>query len=208
MLLICTHVLAAETGIASVESMQAISINIQPLDVNGDAVVPEGNFYPGACRLRVTCTGAQQDDGFNLIMVMSDDTGIPTKDNLYYINTPSSSGDDGIVYNVYPKNLQDGKYEIWVTDTAGNHGAVKAATFLFKSSNAITLLGDVDENGEVDILDALAIMRHDVKLTGYDLTGKKSVADINHDGNIDMLDALIAMRHDVGLLDIQEVYGS
>ena len=206
MLFLCAAALATESGIKNLESTQAVNISIRPLDSDGKAITSSGGFYAGASRLQIECTGVQDGEA-HLLLIMNDDTGIPTKDNLYYINVEDRSGDDSAIFDVYPKDMQAGTYEIWVTNDANDGAVVRAATFTYQESGSVKL-GDVNDSGTVDLIDALAIMRHDVGLSGYDLTHKKDIADINRDDKIDLMDALIVMRHDVGLLDIEEVYGS
>ncbi len=55
--------------------------------------------------------------------------------------------------------------------------------------------GDANEDGLVNIFDALAILQHDV---GWDAAINISNADVNADGSADIFDALLILQHDVG----------
>ena len=59
--------------------------------------------------------------------------------------------------------------------------------------------GDVNGDGEVDISDALAVLRHAMQLEELDDAGIAS-ADVNGDGAVDLSDALIILRMAMGLV--------
>ena len=62
------------------------------------------------------------------------------------------------------------------------------------------LLGDVNLNGEIDILDATLIQRH---LAALELLSdrQEKVADTNHSGEVDILDATLIQRYLASLID-------
>jgi hypothetical protein len=60
-------------------------------------------------------------------------------------------------------------------------------------------LGDVDDDGDIDIVDALQIARHYVNLDPYPFNPDN--ADTNCDGNITITDALQIARYYVNLID-------
>lgn len=55
--------------------------------------------------------------------------------------------------------------------------------------------GDADGSGEVDVMDALAIMQ---SIAGYDVTVNAANADCNGDGAMDVMDALTIMQYIAG----------
>jgi hypothetical protein len=60
-------------------------------------------------------------------------------------------------------------------------------------------LGDVDESGAIDIVDALQVARYYVgAIPGLPATGN---ADVNGDGAINILDALLIAQYYVGMID-------
>lgn len=65
----------------------------------------------------------------------------------------------------------------------------------------IVCLGDVNGDNEVDSLDALKILKHDVGLIKLNNEFLKA-ADVNNDGNVDSLDALKILKYDVGTSNI------
>ena len=57
------------------------------------------------------------------------------------------------------------------------------------------LPGDANEDGLVDIFDALLILQYDV---GWDVTINTANADVNASGTVDIFDALLILQYDVG----------
>ena len=55
--------------------------------------------------------------------------------------------------------------------------------------------GDANEDGMVDIFDALAILQYDV---GWDVSINGTNADVNADSQVDIFDALLILQYDVG----------
>ena len=58
-------------------------------------------------------------------------------------------------------------------------------------------LGDVNQDGEVDNLDALVVLKYDAGVIN-DIADN---ADVNKDGEIDNLDALAILKYDAGITD-------
>ena len=66
--------------------------------------------------------------------------------------------------------------------------------------NTTITKGDLNGDGEVDIADAIMIMKHDVGLTVIG-DALKVAADVNNDGEIDIADAILIMKYDAGLIN-------
>ena len=67
------------------------------------------------------------------------------------------------------------------------------------------ILGDVNNDGQVDSADALLILRNSVQLEKFDAV-QKFLGDVNEDNeNIDSSDALAVLRYSVGLIDIEKI---
>ena len=80
-------------------------------------------------------------------------------------------------------------------------GYKKVATFTYGEASTYTL-GDVNDDGEINTLDALRVLR---VFTGAidpaSLTeGQRLAADVNHDGEINTLDALRILRFFTGAI--------
>lgn len=79
-----------------------------------------------------------------------------------------------------------------------DHGAEPFYNFTVKCLNR--KLGDVNNDGEVDNLDASAILKYDAGITDFE-DDVFEIADLNMDGYIDNLDAALALKYDAGILD-------
>ena len=62
------------------------------------------------------------------------------------------------------------------------------------------VLGDVTDDGEVTVVDALLILRYVIGLTNL-TSEQRALADVNHDGAVNTVDALLVMRFVIGLID-------
>ncbi len=61
-------------------------------------------------------------------------------------------------------------------------------------------LGDINDDGFVDYLDAMLALRYDAELITF--TDEQLLAgDVNRDGSVDSLDAILILRYDAGLIE-------
>ena len=194
----------------------AISGRVSNLS-NQDANVVEVTLNPGNSGEDPTFTiirkNAEKGKLYTVLIRSGAENAEPSggdNGNLVYMDMVEATQDGDLrVTKAYPKEMSEGTYRVFVSDY-GKNAVAQVATFEVGGTENPTdvKLGDVNGDGKVDIKDALALLRHDAGIEGYDLSNKASVADINHDNKIDIKDALIALRHDAGILDIEEVYGS
>lgn len=61
-------------------------------------------------------------------------------------------------------------------------------------------IGDVSQNGNIDLIDALRIMQYDVGLRTFN-AAEKYLGDVNADGDVDIVDAFLIQKYDAGLMD-------
>ncbi len=61
------------------------------------------------------------------------------------------------------------------------------------------IVGDINHDGEVNYLDAMAALRYDAELIYLDEI-QLSVGDVNEDGEVNSLDAIMLLRYDAGLI--------
>ncbi len=85
-----------------------------------------------------------------------------------------------------------------------NLAAVFFATIIFVLSMpvvyAIHLIGEVNNDGTVNSLDAAQILKHDAQLIALEGVGLDA-ADVNTDGTVNSLDAALVLKHDAKLID-------
>ena len=63
-----------------------------------------------------------------------------------------------------------------------------------------TAMGDVNEDGKVDFLDAIMVLRYDAEI--IQLTDNQMrAAEVNKDGKVDFLDAIMILRYDAEIID-------
>lgn len=181
-----------ETGIRI--KAQEEYITLTPQTAAGDSIDPAGDSYPGAARLLVNVTGAAPNSEV-LILTQSDEE-TPTETNIVYIDQRTSA--DGTAnFIIFPKELKVMTYYVYLAsdkngDSVGELQKAAEFEYYLKELNPV-LVGDADDNGTVDALDALAILRH-VALQ-VDLSDKMEVADVTNNGEIDALDALDVLRY-------------
>ena len=77
-------------------------------------------------------------------------------------------------------------------------GAKMTITWSDAGSETV-LLGDVNNDGEVDILDANIIQRYDAQFDIGEYANYLYLADVNGDGDVDILDATLIQRYDAGM---------
>ena len=82
------------------------------------------------------------------------------------------------------------------------NGISQYATFNISINGKIEelVLGDVNGDGEIDIADALLVMKYDAGLTIIDEAFQQA-ADVNNDDEIDIADAILIMKYDAGLIE-------
>ena len=61
-------------------------------------------------------------------------------------------------------------------------------------------MGYVNEDGKVDFLDAIMVLRYDAEI--IQLTDNQMrAAEVNKDGKVDFLDAIMILRYDAEIID-------
>ncbi len=85
-------------------------------------------------------------------------------------------------------------YYVLVTDSAGNKEIKEPAT---EFTILAIMLGDVNDDGEVDLTDAIMIVYHSLGQTPT--TFRKERADMNGDGLVDLTDAIIVVYESLGV---------
>ena len=112
---------------------------------------------------------------------------------------------DGVLVTMTFKaadSIEEGEYNITFADSVASDSTEEEKYLVLVDGtivNSITMLGDVNGDGEVDFADGIRILKHDVGL--IDLTGDALVTgDVNGDGEVDFADAILVLKFDVGLI--------
>lgn len=191
--LLCVGTLAAEStsGIydAAPTTDYASTVIITP--EGGTATQVQVNsvtktVYVGAEKLSLKYTGAVADNQY-LVLALNNDSLTPTADNIVYIDQNGTAE-----FTIYPSKLQNGTYHIYMSGT--NMAYEEVASFHYFQAYKI---GDADDNQDVDVNDAVAILKYivgNISLTSNGI----AAADANEDGSVDVNDVVTIMKYIVG----------
>lgn len=192
--LLCVGAMAAgDKDTTTVTPAESKIYTVTPLTEGGAEARLENGKYVDVAKFQLTYDPAEA--GEQLVMLLLGEDGVPTANNIYYIDqqsyTPTESGT--CTFTIYPKQLTSGTYNLIVASQTSD----KAATIVY---DAAYVLGDVDNDGNVRAGDATFALRHAVgRIT---LTGSAFLAaDVTKDGHIRADDATFILRYAVGRID-------
>lgn len=146
------------------------------------------DYYANAVKFDVKAENLTKDQQYLLLVLKGNADGsapsVPTADNIAYIDQMAST-ETGVSFTAYPKELTKGKYYVYLVGGGMKFAESKVASF--KCDQKYTL-GDVNEDGDIDIKDVAELLNHVVK--NKTLTGNAFLAaDVEKDGEIDIRDA-------------------
>lgn len=186
--LLCVSALAADSTVSNVTG------GILPLDGSGKQITADEGKYTGAVQFDLTATQGLTNGSQYLVLMLKDagENPVPTAENIYYINQKAAA-DGKLAFtnaggdSVYPMDLVNGTYSIYIVGEGKNFNATKAdASFTYEAGYT---LGDVNNDGKINALDAILILRAAVDLTNLNDVQEKA-ADMNGDGRVNALDAI------------------
>lgn len=181
LLTLTTAALAAEeaNGAYNVQSKTGYTLRVDGAENDGSG------FYANADTFALTLNTAPAEQ---TLVYLVEGSGLPTEENLQYID---QSGTDA-AFTLKPKTLEAGKtYRVYVSTQS--KAPTEAASFSYGAKPSYKL-GDVNEDGYIDTVDALWILQCYVKKRELSL----DCADVNRDGMIDTVDALKVLQFYVG----------
>ena len=192
--ILCVGTLAAEStsGIYDAAPTAKFASTVTLTPEGGTATKVQVNdittttVYVGAEKLSLKYTGAVADNQY-LVLALNNDSPTPTADNIVYIDQNGTAE-----FTIYPSKLQNGTYHIYMSGT--NIAYEEVASFNYFQAYKI---GDADDNQDVDVNDAVAILKYIVG--NIDLTPNGiAAADANEDGSVDVNDVVTIMKYIVG----------
>lgn len=148
-------------------------------------VESDGGFYKDADTFELNCTGLTGE--YSLVLLLEGDSKVPTASNIQYIDQLSVTGGKA-TFTLKPRALTTGTYHIYVSTS--DKPLAEIASFAYGEEPEYTL-GDVNNDGSIDTIDALWILQHYVKKRTLSL----SVADVDGSGEIDTIDALKVLQY-------------
>lgn len=163
-----------------------------------EAVTADANdFYADAVQLKISNIKTEAAD-YNLIMALEGDSKNPIggeNSNIKYIDQSSTPS-----FVVYPSAMADGTYHVYLSTNKAAQTEVLSFVYSAAKTEPAFLLGDVNDDGDVDLSDAILILRYDAGL--IELEGNALLAgDVNDDGDTDISDAILILRYDAGLIE-------
>lgn len=204
--LLCVGALAAESepvkgGIYNISG----SVTLTPKDASdktiekgsSDGVATDG-YYANAVKFDVKAENLTDNQQYLLLVLKGDASGtapgVPTADNIAYIDQMAAQN-GSVSFTAYPKELTKGTYHVYLVGggTAFN-AAEPDATFQYDKKYT---LGDVNDDGKINAIDAVLILRAAIGKT--ELTDiQQKAADVNEDKSVNALDAVVVLRKAVG----------
>ena len=175
-----------------------VTVTVVPQTAGGEAITEADGFYANAEKVEVTYTEAEADSGYWLVLAQDAD-GVPTEDNIKYIDQESADG-SSVSFTVYPSSLEGGTtYYIYV---AGGNGRQQVASFQYYAGSTDTgdtyPMGDINEDNKVTPLDALWALQINAETRKNLTEAQMKRADVTGRDGITPLDALWILQINAG----------
>lgn len=199
---LCVSALAAEPTEAGVYGMTTeTGITVTPQKADGTAIDAStqgdySGYYAGAVKFGVEATGLTAGSQYLLLMVSGD--GAPGADNIVYIDQQAADANGTVAFTAYPQALDKGSYRIFLL--GGEQTLSSGGLAVSFQAYVPYTLGDVDNNGKIQAVDALAVLRHVAKIETLDDTASLA-ADVDCDGKVKAVDALAILRYVAKIID-------
>lgn len=187
-LLLAVLTLTMLTAAAFAEDTEVLGVyNVTgPLTVKNGT--KDGGFYAGADTFELNCTGLTGE--YSLVLLLAGDSAVPTEGNIQYIDQTSVEAGK-VTFTLKPKALTEGTYNVYISTT--DKALEKVASFKYGTKPPYTK-GDANLDDEIDVNDAVHILRYAARLIDLSETELKA-ADANGDGVVDVNDAVMILRY-------------
>lgn len=187
-LLLAVLTLTMLTAAAFAEDTEVLGVyNVTgPLTVTNGT--KDGGFYAGADTFELNCTGLTGE--YSLVLLLAGDSAVPTEGNIQYIDQTSVEAGK-VTFTLKPKALTEGTYSVYISTT--DKALDKVASFQYGTKPPYTK-GDANLDDEIDVNDAVHILRYAARLIDLSETELKA-ADANGDGVVDVNDAVMILRY-------------
>ena len=137
------------------------------------------------------------DGGMYLILVLSED-GVPTADNILYVNQ-GTAGDGKVAFdNVYPKEIPETASFVYMSGTDMAYS--KLAKVNPKVAAATGMKGDVNLDGKVDMTDAIKLLRHTLGIEVITDNTALVNGEVTGNTSLDMQDCIKILRYYLGII--------
>lgn len=198
---LCVSALAAEpteAGVYGMTTETGITVTSQKADGTAIDASTQGDYsgyYTGAVKFGVEAKGLTAGSQYLLLMVSGD--GAPGADNIVYIDQQAADANGTVAFTAYPQALGKGSYRIFLLGGDQTLSSGPAASF---QAYVPYTLGDVNDDGTIDVSDALMALQSAVNL--LQLTESQILAaDVDRNLTVDVSDALLLLKYSVNLID-------
>lgn len=149
------------------------------------------DYYANAVKFGVAANSLEDNQQYLLLVLKGE--GVPTAENIAYIDQAAAQN-GSVSFTAYPKELTKGTYHVYLVGAGKTFAESKVATF---QCDQRYTLGDVNEDGTIDSVDALKILQNWVGKIDLK-SNQKLAADVNKDNAIDSVDALKILQLWIG----------
>ena len=190
---------------------KASGVTITPQTATGETVSStsanvdgqEGyeSFYPGSVKMAVTYSGSIAA-GENYVVLLVEGDALPTVDNaIYYIDQTTTASTGAITFNVYPMDIAGQKdLTLYITSDKEGFSTIKIPMGYAPAGSYEVqpyTLGDANNDGVINVNDAMAVINHIVSKNVLDGT-RLLAADATGDGMVNVNDAMEIINYIVG----------
>lgn len=192
------------TGKASnitITPQTATGENVSSTSANVDGQEGYESFYPGAVKMAVTYSGSVAA-GENYVVLLVEGDKLPTVDNaIYYIDQTTTASTGSITFHVYPMDIAEKKdLTLYITSDKAGFSTIKIPMGYAPAGSYEVqpyTLGDANNDGVINVNDAMAVINHIVSKNVLDGT-RLLAADATGDGMVNVNDAMEIINYIVG----------
>lgn len=194
--------MAAEThSTLGVYDLEVVSgYTLTPLKSDGTAADRySGQFdsgvstvYVGVEKFSLSFTGSADQ---YVVFLLGNGGTVPTESNIEYID--QTGGMTTISFTLFPYQMEVGEYNVYVSSTGGSYTKVASFSVTDNWEEAPYTLGDVNQDGAINSVDALYVLQFNAGLIELNDTQKKA-ADVNGDESVNSVDALLILQKNAG----------
>lgn len=185
--------LAAKDGYAvTVQDADGNAVTAVTADLDGDGSADTGYKDAEKLELQFAGIGSYQ----YVVFLLSDGAEVPTESTIRYID--QKSGASEMDFTLYPDQMRkEGDYAIYLSD---NNAYRQVASFtVVRAGEADGILGDVDGDGEITVLDAVAVLQYCADMAPENFM--ENAADTDKDGSIGVRDAVRILEYCANLIE-------
>ena len=200
--LLCVGALAAdsESVKGGIYNIKSSNVTLTPnTEATKDTVdgTEYTDYYANAVKFDVKAEKLAENQQYLLLVLKGgadgSAPGVPTADNIAYIDQMAAT-ETGVSFTAYPKELTKGKYYVYLVGGGTAFADSQVASFEYDQKYT---LGDVNDDGKINAIDAVLILRAAIGKT--ELTDiQQKAADVNEDKSVNALDAVVVLRKAVG----------